>query len=41
MPFTESVRSFHVPATPGTFAWPPSTSLRSYFARNSRYFVRK
>src|SRR2546430_7344787 len=22
--FTESVRSFHVPATPGTIAWPPS-----------------
>ena len=22
--FTESVRSFHVPATPGTTAWPPS-----------------
>ena len=22
--FTESVRSFHVPATPLTFAWPPS-----------------
>ena len=21
---TESVRSFHVPATPGTIAWPPS-----------------
>ena len=21
--FTESVRSFHVPATPSTFAWPP------------------
>ena len=25
MPFTDSVRSFHVPATPGTSAWPPST----------------
>ncbi len=25
MKFTESVRSFHVPATPGTSAWPPST----------------
>src|SRR6185437_3039012 len=24
MEFTESVRSFHVPATPFTFAWPPS-----------------
>ena len=24
MTFTESVRSFHVPATPGTSAWPPS-----------------
>ena len=24
MEFTESVRSFHVPATPSTFAWPPS-----------------
>ncbi|MCG3122310.1 MAG: hypothetical protein GIKADHBN_00691 [Phycisphaerales bacterium] len=24
MAFTESVRSFHVPATPGTTAWPPS-----------------
>ena len=23
-PFTESVRSFHVPLTPLTFAWPPS-----------------
>ena len=23
MTFTESVRSFHVPATPGTSAWPP------------------
>ena len=22
--FTESVKSFHVPATPGTFAWPPN-----------------
>ena len=22
--FTESVRSFQVPATPGTMAWPPS-----------------
>ncbi len=25
MTFTESVRSFQVPATPGTSAWPPST----------------
>ena len=25
MPLTESVRSFHVPATPGTSAWPPRT----------------
>ena len=24
MPFTESVRSFHTPATPFTLAWPPS-----------------
>jgi hypothetical protein len=24
MAFTLSVRSFHVPATPGTCAWPPS-----------------
>ena len=24
MAFTESVRSFHTPATPGTWAWPPS-----------------
>jgi hypothetical protein len=24
MPFTESVRSFHVPDTFGTSAWPPS-----------------
>ena len=24
MELTESVRSFQVPATPGTFAWPPS-----------------
>ena len=24
MKFTESVRSFHVPATPGTCAWPPN-----------------
>ena len=24
MKFTESVRSFHVPATPFTSAWPPS-----------------
>ena len=24
MAFTESVRSFQVPATPGTMAWPPS-----------------
>ena len=23
--FTESVRSFHVPAAPGTSAWPPRT----------------
>ncbi len=25
MALTESVRSFHVPATPGTWAWPPSS----------------
>ena len=24
MEFTDSVRSFHVPATPSTLAWPPS-----------------
>ncbi len=24
MELTESVRSFQVPATPGTYAWPPS-----------------
>ena len=24
MKLTESVRSFHVPATPGTLAWPPN-----------------
>ena len=24
MEFTESVKSFHVPPTPGTSAWPPS-----------------
>ena len=24
MAFTELVRSFQVPATPGTIAWPPS-----------------
>jgi len=31
---TLSVRSFHVPATPGTMAWPPSLPLGSHFARD-------
>src|SRR5712671_1712479 len=39
MAFTESVKSFHVPATPGTFAWPPRrpsvpTSRATHVHRN-------
>ena len=28
--FTESVKSFHVPATPRTSAWPPSFPFSTY-----------
>ena len=37
MEFTESVRSFQVPATPGTTAWPPSFAVGSHFARHARH----
>ena len=38
MTLTESVRSFQVPATPGTSAWPPSLSFGADFARHARHF---
>ena len=37
MKLTLSVRSFHVPATPGTCAWPPSVPFRSHFAGDARH----
>ena len=39
--FTESVRSFHVPATPGTTACPPSFAVGAHFARHARHFRRE
>ena len=36
--FTLSVRSFQVPATPLTFAWPPSFAFGAYFAGHTVYF---
>ncbi len=36
--FTESVKSFHVPATPGTTAWPPKLAVRTDFAGHARHF---
>ena len=38
MALTESVRSFHVPATPRTSAWPPSLPSVPDFARDARDF---
>jgi hypothetical protein len=38
MELTLSVRSFHVPATPRTSAWPPSLPFGAYFARHARHF---
>jgi hypothetical protein len=36
--FTLSVRSFQVPATPCTTAWPPSLPFGAHFARHPRHF---
>ena len=41
MELTESVRSFHVPATPFTSAWPPSLPFRADLARHARDFRRE
>ncbi len=41
MALTESVRSFHVPATPGTTACPPSFAVGADFARHARHFRRE
>ncbi len=38
MEFTESVKSFHVPATPCTSAWPPRLAFRAHLARHPRHF---
>jgi hypothetical protein len=38
---TESVKSFHVPATPFTSAWPPSLPFGTHLARHARHFRRK
>jgi len=35
---TLSVRSFQVPPTPGTWAWPPSLPSVPYLARHARHF---
>ena len=35
--FTLSVRSFQVPATPGTTAWPPSRAVGADLARHARH----
>ena len=35
---TESVRSFHVPATPGTLAWPPRRAFAADLARDAGDF---
>ena len=39
MELTLSVRSFQVPATPGTLAWPPSLPFGADFARHARHFA--
>ena len=36
---TLSVRSFQVPATPGTCAWPPRRAFRADLARHARHFA--
>ena len=41
MTFTLSVRSFHVPATPGTLRLSAEPSFRSHFARDARDFGRE
>ena len=38
---TESVRSFQVPATPGTTAWPPRSPFGADFLRDARDFRRE
>ena len=35
MPFTDSVRSRHVPETPATSAWPPSDAFGAHLARDA------
>ena len=37
MKFTLSVRSFHVPETPSTRAWPPSLPSVADLARDARH----
>ena len=39
MELTLSVRSFQVPATPGTFAWPPSLPFGADLARHARHLA--
>ena len=39
MKFTESVRSFHVPATPGTFGLAAEDALRTHLSRHARHFA--
>ena len=41
MKFTLSVRSFHVPATSRTSAWPPSLPLGAHLARHPRHLRRE
>ena len=41
MKFTLSVRSFQVPATPCTSAWPPSLPFGAHLARHPRHFRRR
>ena len=41
MELTLSVRSFHVPETPGTWAWPPRLSLGADLARDARHLGRE
>jgi hypothetical protein len=38
MKLTLSVRSFHVPATPDTCAWPPKLAVGADLARDTRHF---
>ena len=39
MEFTESVRSFHVPATPGTLRLAAQLAVRAHFAGHARHFA--